>query len=78
MTVDIRDARFYVVDERTGSAQNQTEPLEFDTAIAQAERLVAYLSDLCTVPASLAGIPAISVPCGQSRSGMPKIGRAHV
>lgn len=41
MTVDIRDARFYVVDERIGSAQNQTEPLEFDTAIAQAERLVA-------------------------------------
>ena len=23
-----------------------------------------YLNDFCTVPASLAGIPAISIPCG--------------
>ena len=38
---------------------------------AAADPLASYLSDLCTVPASLAGIPAISVPCGQSRSGMP-------
>jgi len=29
-----------------------------------------YMSDLCTIPANLAGIPAISVPCGFSR-GLP-------
>jgi len=30
-----------------------------------------YLSDIMTVPASLAGIPAISVPCGKSGDGLP-------
>jgi aspartyl-tRNA(Asn)/glutamyl-tRNA(Gln) amidotransferase subunit A len=30
-----------------------------------------YLADIMTVPASLAGIPAISVPAGRSKSGLP-------
>ena len=30
-----------------------------------------YLADVMTVPASLAGLPAISVPAGQSESGLP-------
>ena len=29
-----------------------------------------YAADLCTLPASLAGLPAISVPCGLSE-GLP-------
>jgi aspartyl-tRNA(Asn)/glutamyl-tRNA(Gln) amidotransferase subunit A len=32
--------------------------------------LAMYLNDYCTVPMSLAGIPAISIPCGLS-DGMP-------
>jgi aspartyl-tRNA(Asn)/glutamyl-tRNA(Gln) amidotransferase subunit A len=32
--------------------------------------LAMYLSDYCTVPMSLAGIPAISIPCGLS-DGLP-------
>jgi aspartyl-tRNA(Asn)/glutamyl-tRNA(Gln) amidotransferase subunit A len=32
--------------------------------------LAMYLSDFCTVPMSLAGIPAISIPCGLSE-GLP-------
>jgi aspartyl-tRNA(Asn)/glutamyl-tRNA(Gln) amidotransferase subunit A len=32
--------------------------------------LAMYAADLCTLPASLAGIPAISVPCGLS-DGLP-------
>jgi aspartyl-tRNA(Asn)/glutamyl-tRNA(Gln) amidotransferase subunit A len=32
--------------------------------------LAMYLSDYCTVPMSLAGIPAISIPCGLS-NGLP-------
>lgn len=30
-----------------------------------------YLSDVYTIPANLAGLPAISVPCGFSSSGLP-------
>jgi aspartyl-tRNA(Asn)/glutamyl-tRNA(Gln) amidotransferase subunit A len=33
--------------------------------------LAMYLTDAMTVPASLAGIPAISVPAGESDDGMP-------
>jgi len=33
--------------------------------------LSAYISDLCTVPASLAGIPAVSIPCGYDRDRLP-------
>lgn len=33
--------------------------------------LTMYLNDICTVPVNLAGIPAISVPCGMTSQGMP-------
>ena len=30
-----------------------------------------YLSDIFTIPANLAGLPGISVPCGLSNDGLP-------
>ena len=33
--------------------------------------LQMYLSDIFTISANLAGVPAISVPCGLSRDGLP-------
>ena len=33
--------------------------------------LAMYLSDIYTIPANLAGIPALSVPCGFTGSGLP-------
>ena len=33
--------------------------------------LELYMEDLCTVPINVAGVPAISVPCGLSQDGMP-------
>jgi len=33
--------------------------------------LEMYLMDLLTVPASMAGVPAISIPCGKDKEGMP-------
>jgi aspartyl-tRNA(Asn)/glutamyl-tRNA(Gln) amidotransferase subunit A len=43
--------------------------------------LAMYLSDVCTLPASLAGLPAISVPCAPTSGGLPVglqlVGRAE-
>jgi len=33
--------------------------------------LQMYLSDIFTIPANLAGIPAISIPCGYSKDTLP-------
>lgn len=33
--------------------------------------LAMYLSDIYTISANLAGVPAISVPCGSSKAGLP-------
>jgi aspartyl-tRNA(Asn)/glutamyl-tRNA(Gln) amidotransferase subunit A len=33
--------------------------------------LAMYLSDVYTLPASLAGVPAVSVPCAPTKSGLP-------
>ena len=33
--------------------------------------LAMYLADIYTVTANLAGIPGISIPCGESREGLP-------
>jgi aspartyl-tRNA(Asn)/glutamyl-tRNA(Gln) amidotransferase subunit A len=42
----------------------------FELGSKTADPLAMYLSDYCTVPMSLAGIPAISIPCGLSE-GLP-------
>ena len=33
--------------------------------------LEMYLSDICTVPVNIAGLPAVSVPCGKDANGLP-------
>ncbi len=33
--------------------------------------LEMYLSDICTIPTNLAGIPALSMPCGLDSKGLP-------
>jgi aspartyl-tRNA(Asn)/glutamyl-tRNA(Gln) amidotransferase subunit A len=33
--------------------------------------LTMYLSDICTIPCNLAGIPGISVPCGFTSNNLP-------
>jgi aspartyl-tRNA(Asn)/glutamyl-tRNA(Gln) amidotransferase subunit A len=36
-----------------------------------ADPVTMYLYDIYTIPASLAGLPAMSIPCGFGRAGMP-------
>ena len=33
--------------------------------------LAMYLNDMFTIPANLAGVPAVSVPCGLDAAGLP-------
>ena len=42
----------------------------FEIGAKSDDPLTMYLSDVCTIPANLAGIPAISIPCGLA-NGMP-------
>ncbi len=50
-------------------------PTSPTTAFRLGERmddlLLMYLSDICTIPVNLAGIPAISIPCGLSSDKLP-------
>ena len=50
-------------------------PASPTTAFKAGERmedpLTMYLSDICTIPVNLAGLPGISVPCGFDGNGLP-------
>ena len=45
--------------------------VSFDIGSKTSNPLEMYMEDLCTVPINVAGVPAISVPCGLSETGMP-------
>lgn len=63
---------FHSVFEKCDCVVTPTSPT---TAFAIGEKtrdpLEMYLSDIFTIPANLAGIPAISVPCGKAENDMP-------
>ncbi|MBQ8731916.1 MAG: Asp-tRNA(Asn)/Glu-tRNA(Gln) amidotransferase subunit GatA [Oscillospiraceae bacterium] len=50
-------------------------PTAPDVAFPLGERrndpLKMYAGDICTIPASMAGLPALSIPCGYSTEGLP-------
>jgi aspartyl-tRNA(Asn)/glutamyl-tRNA(Gln) amidotransferase subunit A len=63
---DFRDAF-----ERFDLIATPTSPwTAFELGSKTADPLAMYLNDFCTVPMSLAGIPAVSIPCGVS-DGLP-------
>jgi aspartyl-tRNA(Asn)/glutamyl-tRNA(Gln) amidotransferase subunit A len=48
-----------------------TPTVAFRLGEKTSDPLAMYLNDVYTLPASLAGLPAISVPCAPSRTGLP-------
>ncbi|MBQ8395694.1 MAG: Asp-tRNA(Asn)/Glu-tRNA(Gln) amidotransferase subunit GatA, partial [Oscillospiraceae bacterium] len=49
-----------------------TAPAEaFKIGEKTSDPLEMYASDICTVTVNIAGLPAVSVPCGYSESGLP-------
>ncbi len=62
---------FRAVFERVDFVVTPTAPtVAFELGAKTGDPLAMYLNDYCTVPMSLAGIPAISIPCGLS-AGLP-------
>lgn len=43
----------------------------FEMGKAVSDPIETYLTDICTVPVNIAGLPAVSVPCGFNQKGMP-------
>ena len=62
---------FHAALERFDFVVTPTAPgVAFELGAKTADPLAMYLNDFCTVPMSLAGIPAISIPNGLSE-GLP-------
>jgi aspartyl-tRNA(Asn)/glutamyl-tRNA(Gln) amidotransferase subunit A len=62
---------FAAAFERADVLVSPTSPfVAFGIGERVADPMAMYVNDLCTLPASLAGTPAISVPCGLSE-GLP-------
>lgn len=43
----------------------------FEMGHAVSDPIETYLTDICTVPVNIAGLPGVSVPCGFNAKGMP-------
>jgi aspartyl-tRNA(Asn)/glutamyl-tRNA(Gln) amidotransferase subunit A len=69
-TLILRDfARAYASFDALLSPTSPT--VAFPIGAKAADPLAMYLSDVCTIPTNLAGHPAMSVPFGTGRDGLP-------
>ena len=58
--------------EKCGVLFAPTAPVTaFPVGYSGGNAVETYLSDVCTVPVNIAGLPAISIPCGTDKKGMP-------
>jgi aspartyl-tRNA(Asn)/glutamyl-tRNA(Gln) amidotransferase subunit A len=65
-------ADFHKAFENVDAIVGPTSPVAaFKLGERTADPLAMYLADIYTVTASLAGLPAISIPCGNTSEGLP-------
>jgi len=43
----------------------------FKKGFTSEDSVQTYLTDICTVPVNIAGLPGVSIPCGVDKEGMP-------
>jgi len=67
----IRDALVKILAQYDFILCPTTPTTAFLHGSTQQDPITQYLADLYTVPASVAGLPAISIPNGESASGLP-------
>jgi len=65
-------SQFEKVFEKYDALITPTSPkTAFKLSQVQTDKEGAFNADLCTVPVNLAGLPALSVPCGKDSLGLP-------
>ena len=67
----IRDDYTKVFDEVDVLLTPTSPILPFRRGKKLTNPLQMYMADICTVPMSLAGVPALNIPTGKSKSGLP-------
>ena len=67
----IRDDYIKVFDEVDVLLTPTSPILPFKRGKKLTNPLQMYMADICTVPMSLAGVPALNIPTGKSKSGLP-------
>ena len=67
----IQEKTFDILKQYDGILTPTTPGTAFEFGKNSADPIKMYLEDIFTVQAPIAGIPAISVPCGKHSNGLP-------
>ncbi len=62
---------YYKKAQKVRTLVMKSPTVAFDIGSKSNNPLEMYLADICTVSINIAGLPAISIPCGKDAEGMP-------